>query len=102
MTETSVGEQMIYFGGPTRGDNNTPDTSPGTVLMTFADPEVKAKNMPAAVHHDNMLLFAVHAEAYEGIKITGLSTEQRLRNYQYRAKAINQATGLSWAIPATP
>ena len=69
MTETSVGEQMIYFGGPTRGYNNTPDSSPGTVLMTFADPKVKAKNMPAAVQNDNMLLFAVHAEAYEGIKI---------------------------------
>jgi hypothetical protein len=49
-----------------------------------------------------MLMFAVHAEAYEGIKITGLSTEQRLRNYQYRARAINKATGLNWAIPTSP
>jgi hypothetical protein len=39
---------MIYFGGPTRGYNNTPDTSPGTVLMTFTDPKLKAKNLPAA------------------------------------------------------
>lgn len=102
MTDTSSGEKMIYFGGPTRGYNNTPDTSPGNVLMTFTDPKLKAKNMPAAVQNGNMLLFAVHAEAYEGIKITGLSTEQRLRNYQYRAQAINKAAGLDWAIPSKP
>ena len=101
MTDTSSGERMIYFGGPTRGYNMTPNTSPGTVLMTFTDPKIKAKNMPCAVQNSNMLLFAVHAEAYEGIKITGLSTEQRLRNYRYRANAINKAAGLDWKIPTT-
>jgi hypothetical protein len=102
VTGSGASEQMIYYGGPTRDWYQTSDTSPGAVLLTSTEPNLKEKNMAAAVSVENLLLFAVHAEVLEGIQITGLSTAQRLRNYQFRAREINKATGLDWKAPAAP
>ena len=97
MTKVSNGESMIYFGGPTRGWHNTPKSVQGKTLLEFAEPAVKG--LPAAVQDGNKLFFSVHAEAFEGESITGLTTAQRLRNYKWRAQQINEAAGTHFAIP---
>lgn len=96
MTRMSNGLEMIYYGGPTRGWRQTPTAVPGTVLMTFA---AIPGDLPAAVKSKNLLLISVHPEAYEGLGITGLTTEQRIANYKWLANAINEATGLHFHVP---
>eukprot|EP00937_MAST-01D_sp_MAST-1D-sp2_P004788 g4788.t1 len=100
MTGVSNGEQieqMIYFGGPTQGWHNTRKGAvQGKTLLTFTD---IAGDLPAAVQDGNKIFFSIHAEAYEGESITGLSTAQRLRNYKWRAQQINAAAGTNYKIP---
>jgi len=97
MTTLSNGQHMIYYGGPTRGWKNTPNTYPGTALMTFA---AIPSNPLAAVENGKMLLTSVHAEAYENDSITGLTTAQRIENYKWLANAINHVAGTNFAVPA--
>lgn len=97
MTALSNGHNMIYYGGPTRGWQNTPATHPGTALASFAS---IPGNLPAAVKNGKMLLTSVHAEAYENDGISGLSTAQRIENYKWLANAINDAAGTNFSVPA--
>jgi glutamine amidotransferase-like uncharacterized protein len=97
MTTLSNGQHMIYYGGPTRGWHDTPNTYPGTALMTFA---AIPNNSIAAVKNGTMLFTSVHAEAYENDGITGLSTAQRVENYKWLANAINDVAGTSFSVPA--
>ena len=98
-TSDAAASRMIYFGGPTRGWKNTPAAVQGRTILTFEGTK-GAEGLPAAVIDGNKLLMSVHAEAYEGESITGLSTAQRIKNYKWRAAAINQAAGTDFAIPA--
>ncbi len=97
MTTLSNGQHMIYYGGPTRGWMDTPNTYPGTMLTSFA---AIPNSLPAAIRNGNMLLTSVHAEAYENDGISGLSTAQRVENYKWLANAINDAAGTSFYVPA--
>jgi hypothetical protein len=99
LTAVSNGEKMVYYGGPTRGLNRTSVSSPGKVLLTYS---AQPGAMPAAVQDGNLLLFSAHAEAYEDADMAaiGLTKAQRVRNYQFRARAINEAAGLDWKIPS--
>lgn len=90
--------QALYFGGPTRGWKNTPKTWPGTTLLTFAN---IPNSLPAAVQDGNMLLFSVHLEAYRGHPSSNITDAQVLKNYQFRAEAINNVAGTSWKIPSS-
>ena len=99
VTKLSNGRNMVYYGGPTRGLNQTSKTGleQWETLMTFAD---IPGDLPAAITKDNILLFSVHAEAYENDQITGLSNADRLDNYAYRAQQIKKVANLDWKIPA--
>ena len=96
MTRMSNGLEMIYYGGPTRGWKQTPHDVPGTVLMTFAG---LSGNLSAAVKSEKMLLLGVHPEAYENYGIQGLTTDQRIANYKWFAKAINNIAGTQFTVP---
>ncbi|MGA8905473.1 MAG: BPL-N domain-containing protein [Candidatus Bathyarchaeia archaeon] len=96
MAPMSNGLQMIYYGGPSRGWRQTPHDVPGTVLMTFTG--IRG-NLPAAVESKNMLLISTHPEAYENFGITGLTTEERIANYQWLANAVNNITGTYFHVP---
>jgi hypothetical protein len=96
MTSLSNGLDMIYYGGPTRGWKQTPNETPGTVLMTFAN---IPGNLPAAVKVNKMLLLSVHPEAYEDYRGWGLTTEQRIANYKWLANAINNVAGTQFTVP---
>ncbi|MDP2926412.1 MAG: hypothetical protein Q8N99_08595 [Nanoarchaeota archaeon] len=96
LTSVSNGEQMIYYGGPTRGWRQTPTDYPGNALLTYTS---IPNNLPASIKYNNMLLMSVHAEAYENDGITGLSTEQRIRNYIWFANAINSVAGTNFITP---
>jgi len=102
--EATVSLHAIYWGGPTRGFKSLPKTgTPGTVLATFSS---VSGSLPAAWHvrdrQGTRLLFSAHFEAEEGIGIqgTGLTPEQTLANWQYRARMISDAASLSVAIPS--
>ncbi|MEK6917959.1 MAG: BPL-N domain-containing protein [Nanoarchaeota archaeon] len=99
LTTLSNGEQMIYYGGPTRGWRQTPSSFPGQALMSFAS---ISNNLPASIEYNNMLLMSVHAEAYENDGIYGLTTNQRVRNYIWFANAINNVSGTSFYVPVLP
>ncbi|MBS3075467.1 hypothetical protein J4429_03325 [Candidatus Pacearchaeota archaeon] len=99
LTDVSNGEQMIYYGGPTRGWRQTPSDYPGIGLLTYTS---IPNNLPAVIKYNNMLLTSVHPEAYENDGITGLSTEQRERNYIWFANAINDVSGTSFNVPQLP
>jgi hypothetical protein len=98
MTRMSNGLDMIYYGGPTRGWKQTPNDVSGSVLMTFAS---IPGHLPAALRINKMLLLAVHPEAYENYGIQGLATDQRISNYKWFAKAINNITGTQFTVPQT-
>lgn len=98
MTRLSNGLNMIYYGGPTRGWKQTPNETPGTVLMTFAS---IPGNLPAAVKFNKMLLLSVHPEAHENYGIQGLSKDQRIANYKWLANAINNVAGTQFTVPET-
>lgn len=86
-TRMSNGLEMIYYGGPTRGWQETPHNAPGKVLLTYAD---IPNSLPAAVTTEKMLLLGVHPEAYENYGIRGLTTEQRIANYKWLANELNE------------
>jgi len=96
LTTLNNGEQMIYYGGPTRGWKQTSIDFPGQALMSFAS---IPNNLPASIKYNNMLLMSVHAEAYENDGIQGLTTDQRMRNYIWFANAINNVSGTSFYVP---
>jgi hypothetical protein len=98
LTELSNGLNALYWGGPTRGWKNTPDTSPGTVLFRYTK-----TNTLAGVHYGNLLLFSAHLEAEEGVGISnsGLTPDMQLANWQERAKHVRNAAGLDFSVPAT-
>jgi hypothetical protein len=96
MTRMSNGLNMIYYGGPTWGWRQTPKETVGTALMTFAS---IPGNLPAAVRIDNMLLLAVHPEAFEDYGIFGLSTDERIANYKWFANAIDSVVGRQFTVP---
>jgi len=90
--------QALYFGGATRGWRNTPRTTPGSTLLTFADiPD----HLPAAVQDGNLLLFSVHLEAFRNNPSSNITDAQVLANYRFRAEAINTAAGTDWRIPTS-
>lgn len=94
---TSVGNyNMIYYGGPTRGWQNTASDYPGQALLTY---NAIPGNLPASIQYNNMLLMSVHAEAYENDGISGLTTEQRTNNYVWFANAINSVSGTNFNVP---
>jgi len=105
LTGLDNGLKAIYWGGPTRGWKKTSASgTPGTVLARYSD---VPGNLMAAVHvndksHGNLLLFSAHFEAEEGIGIrnTGLTSDQQLANWQYRAQQISSAAGLNFVIPS--
>ncbi len=97
LTPMSNGLQMIYYGGPTRGWRDTPNTYSGTKLMHFT---AIPNELLSAVQDNNMLLLTVHPEAYENDGITGLTTEQRIENYKWLANAINNVAGTNFSVPA--
>lgn len=99
LTSVSNGEQMIYYGGPTRGWRSTPADFPGQALLNYAS---IPGNLPASIKYNNMLLMSVHAEAYENDGISGLSSEQRLKNYIWFANAINSVAGTNFIVPLPP
>ncbi len=99
LASVSNGEQMIYYGGPTRGWRQTPSDYPGTGLLTYTS---IPNNLPAVIGYGNMLLTSVHPEAYENDGITGLTTEQRVRNYIWFANAINSVSGTNFIVPSLP
>jgi len=41
----------------------------------------------------------VHAEAYEGVGISGLTTSQRIENYKWLANNLNGVAGTSFVVP---
>src|SRR3989344_214666 len=79
LTPLSNGFNAIYYGGPTRGWRNTPNTLPvgAENKASFA---ALPNYLPAVVKYNNMLLTSVHLEAFENDGITGLSSEQRIEN----------------------
>jgi hypothetical protein len=86
VTRMSNGLKMIYYGGPTRGWQQTPHDTPGKVLLTYAN---MPNNLPAAVAAGQMLFLGVHPEAYENWGVSGLTTEQRIANYNWLANQIS-------------
>ena len=86
VTRMSNGLKMIYYGGPTRGWQQTPHDTPGKVLLTYAS---MPSNLPAAVAAGQMLFLGVHPEAYENWGVSGLTTEQRIANYNWLANQIS-------------
>lgn len=105
-TSNGTAGKGIYWGGPTFGWRSTSGQDyPGEVLARFAD--VSQGRLPAAVRvnatGNNLLLFSVHLEAEEGVGIrnTGLTRAQTLRNWQYRAEQIVAAAGLSTPVPTS-
>ncbi len=99
LTSVSNGNQMIYYGGPTRGWRNTPSDYSGIGLLTYT---AIPGNLPAAIKNNNMLLMSVHAEAYENDGIQGLTTEQRIKNYIWFANSINNVAGTNFYVPLPP
>lgn len=99
LTSVSNGNQMIYYGGPTRGWRDTPSDYPGQALLTY---NAIPGNLPASIKYNNMLLMSVHAEAYENDGISGLTTEQRTDNYVWFANAINNVAGTNFNVPSPP
>ena len=95
MTHLSNGLEAIYYGGPTRGWRQTPAGMPGEVRSTFAS---LPNNLPAVVVYQRMLLTSVHLEAYEDEGVTGLSTAQRVKNYEYLAHLINEVAGTGYSL----
>ncbi|MFA5856910.1 MAG: BPL-N domain-containing protein [Candidatus Pacearchaeota archaeon] len=99
VTTLSNGENMVYYGGPTRGYKDTPNTIIGEKLMSFSE---LSGELPAAIKSDNLLLMSVHAEAFENDGITGLSSEQRVRNYIWFANSINNVASTNFIVPSLP
>ena len=99
LTPLSNGFNAIYYGGPTRGWRNTPNTLPvgAENKASFA---ALPNYLPAVVKYNNMLLTSVHLEAFENDGITGLSSEQRIENYKLLANNINEVAGTSFYVPA--
>lgn len=93
---TVSGFEMLYWGGPTRGWQQTPASFPGTALLTYDD---ISGNLPAAIKDDNLLLVSAHPEAYENDGFEGLTTEQRIENYKWLANAINDVAGTNFYVP---
>lgn len=90
--------QMTYYGGPTRGYVDTSESHPGNRVLTFSTP-VNGKNLLAGVRDGKKLMLTVHPEAYEGIGIEGLTTEQRIENYKWLANRINDVAGTNFYVP---
>ncbi|MBI3623067.1 hypothetical protein HY212_03230 [Candidatus Pacearchaeota archaeon] len=99
LTGVSNGNQMIYYGGPTRGWKQTPTNFPGRSLLNFS---AIPGNLPASIMNNNMLLMSVHAEAFENDGIQGLTTEQRVQNYIWFANSINTVSGTNFYVPLPP
>ena len=95
----SNGFNAIYYGGPTRGLRDTPNTLP-VGAEKIASFSAIPSELPALVKNDKMLLTSVHLEAFENDGITGLTTEQRVENYKLLANLINQAAETSFYVPA--
>ncbi len=96
LTPLSNGFNAIYYGGPTRGWQNTPNTYPGVADATFS--EIPG-DLPAVIKYNNMLLTSVHLEAFEDDGVVGLTTEDRVENYKYLANLINEVAGTSFYVP---
>jgi len=92
---------VVYYGGPTVGWTRTSPSLPRgwSSIAEFTAPRVN--NCPAIVTRSNAVLTSPHLEAFEGIGVTTLSTQDRLANYQYRARQINALLGTNWRIPST-
>jgi len=96
ITPLSNGFNVVYYGGPTRGYEYTPLSSPGEFIATFS---AYGNGLPAIIKYNNMLLNSVHLEAYENDGISGLTTEQRIENYKLYANLLNQIAGTNFYVP---
>jgi hypothetical protein len=87
----------LYWGGPTRGWNATPNSVTGKPLLTFSS---IPGHLPASVLDGRHLFFSAHLEAYEGHPSgVHLNPVHREQNYRFRADQINQLTGENWTLP---
>lgn len=90
----SSGHRAIYYGGPTVGWRHTNEVNLPQGTLVIARFTGVQSQPPAIVRvidsRNQLLLFSVHLEAYEGIGVTELTAVQRQANYALRAKLIQE------------
>ena len=96
-------ENVVYYGGPTRGWKDTPDNVPGETLLFFDEAFAKdGKPLIGAwkTRNGRMLFTSAHLEAYEGVGIQGYMSQDRQANYIWLSTHLNGVMGTNFHVPS--